>query len=368
MEPPGRPVTQVRWGSRFIRTGIARLPFGAHEETVAGNPAEGPSRASRRSPWTQERIVLAIAIVVFLLFAATLDHFLTSDNLLALLQSVSVLGILGVGMALVVIGRGIDLSLIATMAITTAWTLYLVGQGMAAPEAFALGVMLALVVGVINGVVIAYIEVPALFATLAMGSLVYGFGRSQLFDQDIVYLPDRVGWLAKVGRAHIGQVPAAVIFFAAVCIVGYLLLRHTKAGRFFYLMGDNYLAARITGIATRPMTVLQYALSSLIAYVAGIVTVAAVTSMNTRVVNSTLIYDVILVVVVGGVGLSGGKGGVRNVIVGTLLIGILLNGMTILDIQYTVQNLLKSAILLIAIVVDSFVNPRDEQTAQQGDI
>jgi ribose transport system permease protein len=73
-------------------------------------------------------------------------------------------------------------------------------------------------------------------------------------------------------------------------------------------------------------------------------------------------------VVLGGVGLSGGKGGVRNVVVGTLLIGILLNGMTIMDIQYTVQNLIKSSILLIAIIVDSFVNPRDEQTAQQGDI
>jgi ribose transport system permease protein len=72
--------------------------------------------------------------------------------------------------------------------------------------------------------------------------------------------------------------------------------------------------------------------------------------------------------VLGGVGLSGGRGGVRNVVVGTLLIGILLNGMTIMDIQYTVQNLIKSSILLIAIIVDSIMNPRDEQTAQQGDI
>jgi ribose transport system permease protein len=90
--------------------------------------------------------------------------------------------------------------------------------------------------------------------------------------------------------------------------------------------------------------------------------------MNTRIVNSNLVYDIILVVVLGGVGLSGGKGGVRNVLVGTLLIGILLNGMTIMDIQYTVQNLIKSSILLIAIIIDSVMNPRDEQTAQQGDI
>ena len=98
------------------------------------------------------------------------------------------------------------------------------------------------------------------------------------------------------------------------------------------------------------------------------ITATAVASMNTEIANSSMIYDVILVVVLGGVGLSGGQGGVRNVIVGTLLIGILLNGMTIMNIEYTLQNVIRSLILLVAIVLDSIVNPRDEQTSQQGDI
>ena len=106
----------------------------------------------------------------------------------------------------------------------------------------------------------------------------------------------------------------------------------------------------------------------MIAFLAGLVTAAVVNSMSTRVVNSTLVYDVILVAVIGGIGLSGGKGGVRNVLVGTILIGILLNGMTILDMPYTAQNIVKGLILLGAIIVDSIINPRDEQTAQQGDI
>jgi ribose transport system permease protein len=318
--------------------------------------------------FSQERIVFAITVVLFVIFSATLDRFLTSANLLSLLQSVSVLGILGVGMAIVVIGRGIDLSIVATMAISVAWVLFMMNQGVSAPVAFALGIGFSLAIGVLNGVFIAYVEVPALFATLAIGAFVYGFGRSQLFDQDIIALPKSESWIAVVGRMHVGQIPLAVLFFAVICAVGFLLLRYTKVGRFFYLMGENYLAARITGIPTRPMIVIQYALSSLVAFIAGTVTMAEVTSMNTRVVNSTLIYDVILVVVVGGIGLSGGKGGIRNVIVGTLLIGILLNGMTILDIRYTLQNLIKSFILLAAILVDSMVNPRDEQTGQQGDI
>ncbi|MPM65669.1 hypothetical protein SDC9_112566 [bioreactor metagenome] len=118
----------------------------------------------------------------------------------------------------------------------------------------------------------------------------------------------------------------------------------------------------------RPILVLQYVIAGVISFLAGIVTATSVAAMNTRVVNSNMIYDVILVVVLGGVGLSGGRGSVRNVLVGTLLIGILINGMTIMDIQYTVQNVIKSLILLAAIISDSILNPRDEQTGQQGDI
>jgi ribose transport system permease protein len=88
---------------------------------------------------SQERIVFAITVALFVVFAATLDRFLTSANLLSLLQSVSVLGILGVGMAIVVIGRGIDLSIVATMAIPVAWALYMMDHGVAAAPAFALG-------------------------------------------------------------------------------------------------------------------------------------------------------------------------------------------------------------------------------------
>jgi len=95
---------------------------------------------------------------------------------------------------------------------------------------------------------------------------------------------------------------------------------------------------------------------------------ASVGSMATRIFNSTMIYDVVLVVVLGGIGLSGGRGGVVNVIIGTLLIGVLLNAMTIMDVGYSVQNIVKGIVLLIAILADSIINPRNEETAQQGDI
>ena len=181
-------------------------------------------------------------------------------------------------------------------------------------------------------------------------------------------MPKTMGWIVSLGQGKLFGVPMPIIVAAVMALVVYLFLRFTKFGTFVYAIGDNLAAARIGGVAVRPMLVLQYVLAGGIAFIAGIITATSVEAMNTRIVNSNMIYDVILVVVLGGVGLSGGKGSVRNVIVGTLLIGVLMNGMTIMDIQYTVQNVVKSLILLLAIVVDSIVNPRDEQTGQQGDI
>jgi ribose transport system permease protein len=317
---------------------------------------------------SQEQIVFALAMLLCAVFAVALPGFLTAANLLNLVRSVSILGILGVAMGLVVIGRGIDLSLVALMAISVAWSLQLATAGMALPLALALGLGFSLVTGTVTGVLVAYVEIPAIFATLAMGTLIYGFGRYFLFDLDVIYLPEGAQALAWLGQGTLLGVPVPIYLFAAVCLAAHLFLRCTRQGRYLRAVGDNLAAARITGVPARPIVVLQYLLSSLIGFVAGLVTAASVASMNTRVANSTYVYDVILVVVLGGIGLSGGKGGIRNVIVGTLLIGVLLNGMTILDIQYTVQNVIKGVILLTAIVIDTLLNPRDEQTAQQGDI
>ncbi len=124
---------------------------------------------------TQERIVLLFSLILLVAFALFLPRFLTADNLLSLVRSVSVVGILGVAMGLVVIGRGIDLSLVALMAVSLAWTLQLVTHGMPLAGGLALGLVFSLTVGAITGFLIAYIEIPAIFATLAMGTLIYGF-------------------------------------------------------------------------------------------------------------------------------------------------------------------------------------------------
>lgn len=328
------------------------------------------ARGLKAFHFSQEKIVFAIAVALFVTFAITLKGFMQADNLLSLVRSVSILGVLGIGMALTIIGRGIDLSMVATMAISVAWVLMLANSGTPLGLALLYGFGLCLAIGAINGFLIAYVEIPAIFATLAMGLVVYGFGRYFLVANDVTFMPPTAVLFREIGSGRVLGIPNPVLLFALVAFVAFLFLRLTRPGRYVFAMGDNPQTARVAGIPVRPMMVLQYVISSGIGFIAGIIMATAVSAMNARIAGagSTMVYDIILVVVIGGVGLSGGKGGVRNVIVGTLLIGILLNGMTIMDIPYTIQNIVKSCILLIAIVADSLVNPRDEQTSQQGDI
>jgi len=167
-------------------------------------------RSRKRFPLSQERIVFAIAALLFLGFSIFVRGFLNADNVLSLIQNVSILGVLGIGMAQAIIGRGIDLSIVATMAMTVAWSLDLMQRGTTAAPALAAGLALAVVIGLLNGFLIAYVEIPSIFATLAMATVIYGFGQNFLVPTDITYLSPtancsrRSRWQRR-GRAEPGD-------------------------------------------------------------------------------------------------------------------------------------------------------------------
>ena len=322
----------------------------------------------KRQLLSQQAIVFIIFVLMLVGFSIFLPGFLNGPNILGLLQNVAILGILGLGMALVVIGRGIDISMIATLAVPSGLLLQLVQNGMGLGSASAVALGLAVAFGLVNGWLIAYAEVPSLFTTLASGLFLAGLGQAFFFQLEVVQWPPAMDSLGWMGRGTLAGLPMPVVMFGAAAAVVALFLRRLRAGAFIYAIGDNPFGARATGLPTRPIVVLEYVLAALIGVFAGIVMAASVNSMPTRIFNSTLIYDVVLVVVLGGIGLSGGRGGVVNVIIGTLLIGTMLNGMTIMDVSYSVQNIVKGGVLLAAILIDSMLNPRNEETAQQGDI
>jgi len=337
------------------------------EAGVVGE-AKGRHRPRFGVTFDQQMIVSLIFAAIFVAFAVFLPGFFTVGNLVTLMRTVAVLGILGLGMAIVVIGRGIDLSMIASLAVPAALVLALAGKGYGVGGSLACGFGLAVAIGILNGVLVAYVEIPSLFTTLAVGIGIAGIGQSGLFEYDIIPWPSQLDAIGWIGRGALFGIPYSVLAFVIVTLGVGIFLRRTRPGLFIYASGDSPAAARITGISVRPMIVFQYVIAAAVSTFAGLVLAASSNNMDTRIFNLTWIYDVILVVVLGGIGLSGGRGGVLNVVVGTLLIGTIVNGMTILNASFEVQNLIKGMVLLAALLLDSIVNPRNEETAQQGDI
>ena len=321
---------------------------------------------ARRKP-SQAVAVFGITIVVFVAFGVALNGFFTIGNLFSLARNISILGVLALGMAIVVIARGLDLSQVASMASTTAIAILLMNAGWATPLALLAGLLLALFVGALNGWMVSVVEMPPLLTTLASGLAVLGITRSAAVQHFVVNLGPGHEDFLRLGGNLPGGIPVPLLVLAVTALCVHLFLSRTVLGRFIYAHGDNPDAARLSGLPTRPLTMLEYALCAGIGYVGGVVMIAQTALMHLQVVESTLIFDVILVVVLGGVSLAGGRGNVLSVLVGTLLIGVLLNGMTIMDLDVQTQNIVKGVVLLVAIVLDSILHPHDEETSKQGD-
>lgn len=345
---------------------------------MTSQQASSKTENRRSRPWLAavgpETIVAGLCVVAFVGFAVAIDGagpptFLTAENLFTLLRSASVLGLLGLAMGLVVLQRGIDLSLVAIMAVSAGWFLQLVQDGTSMPVALVYGLLFALAVGLWNGVASGWLEIPPIFATLAASLFVYGLGRSRLMSLEVVYAPsDAPAWFDALGSGRLLGVPVPILLVVVCAALVALYLARTRPGRFTYAMGDNPLSARLVGIAVRPSQTVNFMLAAAIAYLCGLIVASSVSSMNVRVAKGMMIYDVILVVVLGGIGLSGGRGRVRGILVSMVLIGTLVNGMTLLDVPLYLQNIVRAVILLTAIVMDSLANPRNEETTQQGDI
>ncbi len=329
---------------------------------------------AKTGPWwrnlsrlSQEQVVAAIVIILLIVFALALPGFATTQNILGLIRSISILGILGLGMGLIVISRSIDLSEIALMACPWGVALIANQHGLPAFWTALLALVMALAIGCVNGVMVAFVEAPALFVTLATTLVVYG-AAYWIAPVYVVYAPQDAAALLFAGRGTLFGIPMPIFVFAGAALVMHAFLSRTSIGRFIYAQGDNPEAARLSGIALRPLTVLEHVLVAVFAWLAGLVWIGQTGSMQTNIVIiGTQIFDVILVVVLGGISLVGGRGGVLSVVVGCALIGTLLNAFTIMDVNTEVQNIIRGVVLLIAIIVDNWLHPRDEETARQGD-
>jgi ribose transport system permease protein len=329
----------------------------------------GPPVARRRDSLLAT-VVLATTAVLIVVFAMLIEGFATLGNLRVILSNSAALVILGCGMGVVVISRGLDLSLIAVMVAGATTFSTLINAGAPGLGALAGALAAMLMIGAVNAWLIAFVEIPALLATLASAMAITGLFRFFILRGEyLLLLPKTNPAVEMLSGSLVPGLTAPVGLMLLVLAGCWFLLNRTSAGRTIFAIGDNFQAARMIGLPVRPTLVVVYVWAAICALLAGLITSAASGTVDFRTVtNGTLLFEVVLVVVLGGIPLRGGRGGIGNILVGIALVAVLKNGMTLMNVSTQVQDVLKGVVLLVAVVIDNRMNPRDTETDTVGDL
>lgn len=316
----------------------------------------------------QAVLVFVLTVTLVVVGAVTTDGFLSPGNFKVILIFSAAPGIVALGLAFTILGNGIDLSVGAVALVTGQLTLELVSRGWAEPTAIGAMALVAIAMGVLNGWLISVVGVPALFVTLATGLFLLGGTKIWLLNSNLYSLePD--SYVAILGRGAVLGIPKAVLLAGLVFAVIGALWSLFTVGRLVRAIGDNFTSARTTGAPVRPLQIATYVLSSLLATFAGYLIVAREGSVTTTgTAFSPLLFSALIAVVVGGVSLSGGHGNVLGVLLGTLFIGIINNLLILHSLGPSTQSFILGATLLLAIIIDARLHPRDLETSKSGDL
>lgn len=297
-----------------------------------------------------------IALLIVCIFAALrYDRFLTSENLLNVLRQNSMLGLVALGMTFVILTGGIDLSVGSLLAVAGVIAANLAGRGVLIAVLAAMGFTTLL--GTINGVVIAHARIQPFITTLAMMIAARGLALAYTGEQSVRVsrLSEGFTWL---GRGWVGPIPVPVLILAVAFAVGWIVLKYTRFGRHVYALGDNEEAARLMGLNVGRVTLGVYALSGLLAGLAGVI-LAARLGAGQPVAGTGWELDAIAAVVVGGTLLTGGQGGVGGSLVGVLLLGVIFN---LFNLEGTISSwwqwVLRGIFLLAVVIVQNRLSTR----------
>ena len=292
-----------------------------------------------------------VALVVLVIVFFMLKHqYLSPSNLRNLLRIASINGLLAVGMTFVVLTGGIDLSVGAMMGCAGMYSAYFAQQSMGYHwfVAVLIGVAMGLIIGLFNGVCIAYLKVPAFVGTLGSMSIAQGLTFLITKAKPIPGLSDG---FKNIGGGSIGPIPIPIIIMAVVLVICFILLYKMKYGRYDFAVGGNLNAAHVSGINTKRIICSVYVISGVLSALAGVITTARVTSGVTS-TGDGYETDAIAMVVIGGTSLAGGKGRLWGTIVGILLIQCLSTGLDMLGVSYYVQLIVKGFVVIGAVMLD----------------
>jgi ribose/xylose/arabinose/galactoside ABC-type transport system permease subunit len=297
-----------------------------------------------------EYVIVAAIVVEAVVFASIAPQFLSVPNLVNVALSIAITGILAVGMTMVILTGGIDLSVgsVVALAGVVGATLAASGGGAGVALGVAAALAIGLGVGLFNGVVVAHFRVPPFVTTLAMLTICRGLAFVISGGRSVGNLPEGFNF---VGRERVLGLPLPVILMAVVFAGGWFLLRRTVIGRYIYAVGGNPRATFFAGVNIRKVIVLTYVLNGLLVGLAGFVLASR---LGAGVPNSGIQYelDVIAAVVVGGTSLTGGKGSVVGTFWGAVFIGVLNNGLNLFGVDPYMQKIALGVVLLLAVFAD----------------
>ncbi len=276
--------------------------------------------------------------------------FLTMDNLLNVLRQVSISALIAFGMTFVILTGGIDLSVGSTLGLTGAVAASLLASGTDPIIAMGVALILGLLLGAVNGVIITKGKAAPFIATLATMTIYRGITLVYTEGRPISGLGDGAAF-QMFGKGYFLGIPVPVVTMILAFIVLYFILHKTTFGRRVYAVGGNEEAAKLSGISPDRIKIAVYAITGLLAAVSALILTSRLNSAQPT-AGQSYELDAIAAVVLGGTSLTGGKGWIFGTLVGALIIGVLNNGMNLIGVSSFFQQVVKGAVILLAVLID----------------
>lgn len=287
-------------------------------------------------------------ILLCLIITFVTPSFLTVANITNVFTQVSVNAIIAVGMTFVILTGGIDLSVGSTLAISGAISASVIKSTGNVFLAIIAASIVGILVGFVNGFLIAKGKLQAFIATLATMTIFRGLTLVFTNGTPISKLPES---FLSIGNAKLGFIPIPVLITVVVAAISIYVLSQTRFGRYLYALGGNEESAKLSGINTDKIKMLTYVVSGFVSAIAGVIITSRIGSASPN-AGTGFELDAIAAVVIGGTSLSGGEGKISGTIIGALIIGILNNGLNLMNVSPFYQSIVKGLVILIAVLLD----------------
>ena len=292
--------------------------------------------------------ILFAFILLMVVLAFLSDSFLTVNNLLNIARQVSINAIIAAGMTFVILTFGIDLSVGSVLAFSGAIIAGLLSRGHPLVVGIGAGLLVGGLIGLVNGLIITKGGVQPFIATLGMLTIARGATLVYTDGRPITGLPDAFVWL---GAGEIARIPVPVVIMAFVFAASYVVLTQTVLGRYIYAIGGNEEATRLSGVNVAFYKTLAYVISGALSALSAVILTARLNSAQPT-AGMGYELDAIAAVVLGGTTLAGGEGGIAGTLLGAFIIGVLNNGLNLLNVSSFYQQVVKGVVILLAVLLD----------------